>query len=149
MAIIGFTKLETLFRKAASLDIKKGHAKDLTDIIEEKLRDFLIAADRTANMNKRDVIWLADIPITKGMQESIIEFRKLEEELDIEDILKYLASIPPLKYPLSDEVEKALPEITGGLMLVLARTIKEVDENQRQVTHEAIEKAKKIIDLML
>jgi hypothetical protein len=34
MAIIGFTKLEALFRKAASLDIEKGHAKEITDIIE-------------------------------------------------------------------------------------------------------------------
>jgi len=66
MAVIGFTKLEALFRKVSSLDIKKGHAKDITDIVEQKLVDLLIAAERNANMNGRDVIMESDMPITKA-----------------------------------------------------------------------------------
>jgi hypothetical protein len=149
MAIVGFTKLEALFRKAASVDIKKGHAKDITDIVEKKLVDLLIAGERNANMNGRDVIWEADIPVTKGLQETIIEFRKLEEEIDLQDVLDTLTTFPPLKYPYSAELEAKLPEITGALLVVTARIIKEVDDNDRAVDHKTIERTKRIMDLTL
>ena len=149
MAVVGFTKLEALFRKAASLDIHKGHAKDITDIVEQKLVDLLIAGERNANMNGRDVIWEADLPITKGLQETIIEFRKLEEEIDLKDVLEMLTTFPPLKYPYSAELEEKLPEITGALIVVMARMMKEVDDNDRALDHKTIEKTKKIMDLTL
>ena len=149
MAVIGFTKLEALFRKAASLDIHKGHAKEITDIVEKKLHDLLLAAERNANMNGRDVIWESDLPITKGLQETIIAFKQLDEELSIDDILAFLASVPPLKYPLAAELEAKLPEITGALLVVLAKVIKAVDDEARTVSHEAIEKASQILDLTL
>ena len=149
MAIIGYTKLEALFRKAASLDLDKGHAKEITDIVEKKLVDLLLAGERNANLNGRDVIWEGDLPITKGLQETIIAFKKLEEAIDIQDVLNYLTTIPPLKYPLDAELEAKLPEITGALLVVLARIIKEIDTEKRRVNHEVIEKAKRIIDLTL
>ena len=149
MAVVGFTKLEALFRKAASLDIHKGHAKDITDIVEKKLHDLLLAGERNANMNGRDVIWESDLPITKGLQETIISFKKLEEELPVEDILNFLSTVPPLKYPLSADLEAKLPEITGALLVVLAKVMKEIDSESRQVNHELIEKSSKILDLTL
>ena len=149
MAIIGFTKLEALFRKAASLDIDKGHAKEITDIVEKKLVDLLVAGERNSNLNGRDVIMEGDLPITKGLQESIIAFKKLEEEIDLQDVLNYLTTVPPLKYPISEELEAKLPEITGAILLVLARIMKEVDEEKRRVNHEVIEKAKRIVGLTL
>ena len=149
MAIIGYTKLEALFRKAASLDIDKGHAKEITDIVEKKLVDLLLAGERNANLNGRDVIWEGDLPITKGLQETIIAFRKLEETIDVQDILNYLTTIPPLKYPLDAELEAKLPEITGALLVVLARIMKELDTQKRRVNHELIEKAQRIVDLTL
>jgi hypothetical protein len=149
MAVVGFTKLEALFRKAAGLDIHKGHAKDITDIVEQKLVDLLIAGERNANMNGRDVIWEADLPITKGLQETIIEFRKLEEEIDLQDVLNMLTTYPPLKYPYSAELEEKLPEVTGALIVVMARIMKEVDDNDRALDHKTIEKTKRIMDLTL
>jgi len=149
MAILGFTKLETLFRKAASLDIDKGHAKEITNIIEKKLIDFLIAAERNANLNGRDIIWEADLPITKGTQETIIEFKKLEELIDIKDVLDYLSTVPPLKYPLAADLEAKLPELTGAILVVMARVMKEIDSQKRHINHEMIEKAAKVMDLTL
>ncbi len=149
MTIIGFTKLEALFRKAASLDIHKGHAKEIVEIAEKKLHDLLLAAERNTNINNREVIWESDLPITKGLQETIIETRKLEEELNIDDILSYLASITPLKYPLAGDLEAKLPEIAGAILVVIAKIIKEVNENSRAVNHEAIEKCSRILDLTL
>jgi hypothetical protein len=149
MAIIGFTKLEALFRKAASLDIDKGHAKAITDVIEKKVVDLLIAGERNANLNGRDVIWEGDLPITKGLQETIIAFKKLEEEIDLQDILNYLTTVPPLKYPLAAELEAKLPEITGAILVVMARIMKEIDTEKRRVNHELIERSSRIMDLTL
>ena len=149
MAVVGFKKLELLFRKAASLDIKKNHAKEITDTVEQKLSDLLIAAERNAKMNGRDVIWEADLPITKGLQETIIGFRKLEEALEVRDILDFLATIPPLKYPLSVDLEDRLPEVVGALLVIMAKIMKEVDDNDRALDIKTIEKTKRIMDLTL
>ena len=148
MAVVGYTKLEKLFKSIASLELKKGHAKDITDIVEEKLVDLLIAGERNANINGRDIINEGDLPITKGLQETIIEFRKLEEEIEIDDILKFLTTIPPLKYPLSVELEGKLPEIVGAILVVIAKVLKEV-ENNKLIDHKSIEKTKRIMDLTL
>jgi len=149
MAVVGFTKLEALFRKAASIDIKKGHAKEITDIVEAKLVDLLIAGERNANMNGRDVIWEADLPITKGLQETIISLKKLEEEIELSDILEFLTTIPPLKYALASDLEARLPLITGALLVVMAKIMKEVDDNDRALDHDTIAKTKRIMDLTL
>ncbi len=148
MAVIGFHKLEELFRRGASLDIKKGHAKEVTDIVEQKLYDLLLMGQKAAKYNGRDVIWKYDLPITKGLEETINEFKKLEQELELQDILDRLATHPPL-LELEAELEKALPEIVGGLTLVLARIMKKIDEENRAVSHELIERAKEIMDLTL
>ncbi len=149
MAVVGFTKLEALFRKAASLDIKKGHAKEITDIVEKKLVDLLIAGERNTNMNGRDVIMESDLPITKGLQETIIAFKKLEEDIDLKDVLDTLTTFPPLKYPYAADLEAKLPEITGALLVVMAKIMKEIDGNDRALDHETIEKTQTIMDLTL
>ncbi len=149
MAVVGFTKLEILFRKSASLDIKKENAKEIIDFVGKKVYDLLLASELSASMNNRDVIWESDLPITKGLQEAIIEFRKLEEELPIEDILEQLTHYPILKYELSSEVEAKLPEITGTMFVVMAKIMKHINQDSRQVTAELIEKSKDILDLTL
>ena len=148
MAVIGFHKLEELFRRGASLDIKKGHAKDITDIVEEKLYDLLLMGQKSAKYNGRDIIWKYDLPITKGLEESINEFKKLEQDLDIKDILDRLATYPPL-FELEIELENSLPEIVGGVTLVLAKVIKQLDKEHRLVSHELIDEAKSILNLSL
>ncbi len=148
MAVVGYKKLEHLFREVVSLELKKSHAKEIVEIVEKKLVDLLIAGERSANLNGRDVILDGDLPITKGLQETIIEFRKLEHELNIDDILEFLTTIPPLKYPISAELESKLPEITGALLIVVAKILKEV-ENNRVIDHQNLEKTKRIVDLTL
>ena len=149
MSVEGFTKLEALFRKAASLDIKKGHAKEIIEIAEEKLRDLLLAAERSANMNGRDIIWEFDLPITNGLQETMIALKKINEEIGIHEYLISITPIPPLKYPLIVDLEEKLHVIMGALLVVIAKIIKEVDGNDRAVDHESIDRTKRIMDLTL
>ncbi|HHG73474.1 MAG TPA: DUF1931 family protein, partial [Persephonella sp.] len=84
-----------------------------------------------------------------GFLESMQKFKKLEEEIAVEDVLNFLATMPPLKYPLEAELEKRLPEIVGTLIYILAHLIKEVSPEGRKPSSEDIEKAGKILDLTM
>jgi hypothetical protein len=147
MAVVGFHRLEELFRKGAGLDIKKGHVKDITDIVEQKLYDLLLMGQVTASYNGRDIIYKYDLPITKGLEETIDEFKKLEQEIKVEDIVEALTHYPAL-VEMEIELEKELPNITGGLLLALAKVMKAI-EGGRAVNHEMIEEAKRILDITL
>jgi hypothetical protein len=149
MAVVGVPKLEALFRKSAGLDIDKNKAKEITDIVEKKLYDLLLIGERNASYNNREVIWESDVPLTKGFLESIQKFKKLEEEVELEDILKFLATMPPLKYPLEIELEQKLPEIVGTLIYILANLIKSISPDTRKPSSEDIEKAGRVLDLTM
>ncbi|NPA52717.1 MAG: DUF1931 family protein [Aquificae bacterium] len=149
MPVVGAKKLEIILRKAASLDIDHSKAKSITDIVEQKLYDLLLIGERNANFNSREVIWEADVPLTKGFLETIQKFKKLEEEIEAQDILNFLATMPPLKYPLEIELENKLPEIVGALLFIVANLIKEISPGTRKPSEEDIEKARHILNLTM
>ena len=146
--VVGFKKLETVFRKAAGIDIDKSKAERITDIVEKKFHDLLLIAVEKAGYNGRDIIMEADMPLTKGFEESIKEFKKLEEEIDLQDVLSFLEKIPPLKYPISSELEAKFPDYVGALMLIIARVLKEIGADRRPSAND-IEKTERILDLTL
>ncbi len=146
MAVVGYTKLKEIFRKGAGLDLAKGHAKEITDIVDKKVHDLLVAGERNAKYNSRDIIWVCDIPITNGMEKSIDEFKKLEENLEVKDIVETMTHYPST-IALEVELENRLPEITGGILLTMAKIMKAVDHKDRSVDHELINKAKAVLDL--
>ena len=145
MAVVGFTKLQAIFRKGASLDIAKGHAKEITDIVDQKVYDLLVAGERNAKYNSRDVIWVCDVPITAGFEKTIDAFKKLEENIEVKDVVETMAHYPAT-LALEIELENRLPEIAGGLLLTMANIMKEVKHDDRTVDHEMIERAKKVLD---
>jgi len=146
--VVGFKKLETVFKKAAGIDLDKSKAEKITDIVEKKFHDLLLIAVEKAGYNKRDIIVESDMPITKGFEESLRQFKELEEEVDLQDILAFLEKIPPLKYPISSELEAKLPEYIGALMLIIAKVLKEIGAGKKP-SIENIEKTKRILDLTL
>jgi hypothetical protein len=146
--VVGFKKLEAVFRKSAGIDLDKSKADRIIDIVENKFHDLLLVAVEKCAYNGRDVIMEPDLPITRGFEESIKEFRKLEEVVELSDILEFLKKIPPLKYPISAELEEKLPEYIGALMLIIARVLKEVGAERKPST-EDIERAEKILNLTL
>ena len=146
--VVGFKKLETVFKKAAGIELDKSKADKITDIVEKKFHDLLLVGVEKAGYNGRDIIMEADMPVTKGFEQSLREFKKLEEEVDLQDVLAYLEKIPPLKYPISAELETKLPEYIGALMLIIARVLKKVGA-EKKPSVEDIERAGKILDLTL
>jgi hypothetical protein len=146
--VVGFKKLEAVFRKAAGIDIDKSKADEIIDIVEKKFHDMLLVAVEKAGYNGRDVIMEPDMPVTKGFEESLRQFKELEEEVDLQDVLTFLEQIPPLKYPISAELEAKLPEYIGALMLIIAKVLKEIGA-ERKPSKEDIERTGRILDLTL
>ncbi len=149
MTIMGISQFERFFRQAASLDVDKSDLKRMSDFLNQKLYDLLIIGVAKAKANGRDVIQVHDLPITKGLQESIHRFRSLEIALELEPILAQLATLPPLDLAYSDEVEAKLPEIVGGLTYALAQSFKIIDPTVKNPLTEHWERATAIFDLLV
>jgi hypothetical protein len=127
MTVMGVARFERFFRTAAGLNIDKNDLKRYSDFVHSKLYDLLARGEANARANLRPSIEPFDLPITKGLQECIHEFEKLDEDVQLEPILAQLSERPPLDLPLGFETEARLPEIVGGLSVALARAFKIVD----------------------
>jgi hypothetical protein len=149
MPVMSVARFERFFRAAAGLDIDKSDLKRFDDFVNHKLRDLLVMGNARANENDRDIIEPADLPITKGLQETIHDFRRLDEDIELEPILAQLAALPPLDRPISETTEQLLPEIVGGLSLALARTFPILDARAKNPSSEHWERAFRIFDLLL
>jgi hypothetical protein len=124
---MSISKFERFFRETASLDVDKDDLKRYTDFINDKVYDLLLRGQANAKANLRDVIEPQDLPITKGLQESIESFRKIDQEIALSPVLDQLTNRPPLDMDCSVDTEAELPRIAGGLSIALAHTFKILD----------------------
>jgi len=147
--VMGVAQFEKLFRHAASLDIDKSDIKRLEDFINNELHSLLLMAQRLAKMNGRDVITEADVPLTKGLQESIHEFRQLNEEVPVAGILEKLAKLPPLDLAIGKDVEEMLPELVGGMVISLAKVFRVIDPTMKNPQTEHWEKVERIYEILV
>jgi Domain of unknown function (DUF1931) len=149
MPVMGVARFERFFRAAASLDVDKADLKRYSDFVDQKVYDLLIMAQATAKANARDVVEPYDLPITKGLQQSVHEFQNLDEEVELAPILEQLAARPPLDLALSEATESRLPTIVGGMSVALARTFKIIDPKLRNPATAQWERAFRIFHLLL
>ena len=120
-------EFEKLFRQAAGLDVDKSDLKRVSDFLRNKLYDLLVVAERNAKYNGRDLIFEPDLPITKGLQETLQEFRRMDTALELKPVLDALAALPPLDLEVAEDVRNLLPELAGALVVAYARVLKELD----------------------
>ncbi|WP_457600146.1 DUF1931 family protein [Hydrogenivirga sp.] len=147
--VMGVTKVEALFRRSAGLDLDdKNKVAMCLDIVEGKLHDLLLVAQDSALANGRDEMLPHDLPLTRGLRKTIREFEELNEEVPLEDVAKFVASLPPLKVSYSEEVREELPRVAGGLMVALAKLTKLFSADRRPSVEE-LEKARQALDLTL
>ena len=149
MPVMAISKFERFFRLAASLDVDKSDIKRYADFVNQKIYDLLLMGVATAKANDRDVIQPWDLPLTKGLQENIHAFRKLDTETGLEDVLERLAALPPLELALADETEVRLPQIAGGLSLCLAQAFTIVDPNVKNPQTVQWERVFRLFNLLL
>ncbi|WP_433177433.1 DUF1931 family protein [Actinoallomurus sp. CA-150999] len=145
----GIPQFQRLFRAAASLNVDKDDLKRYDDFVDGKIHDLLLIGQAHARSNGRDVIQPHDLPVTKGLQESIHEFRKLDEEVELQSLLERLARHPPFDLAVADETEEGLPDIAGGLTVALARAFKLIDSKVKNPHTEHWERVARVFDLLL
>ncbi|MEV6036851.1 DUF1931 family protein [Nonomuraea sp. NPDC052116] len=149
MPVIAVSRFEHFFRAAAGLDVDKSDLKRYSDFINRKLYDMLVVAEAAAKSNRRDIIQPWDLPITKGLQESMHDFRDLDEELDLASILADLAALPPLDLSLGEEAEARLPAVAGGLSVALARAIRTIEPDRKNPGSKEWTRTIRVFDLLL
>lgn len=149
MPVMSVSKFERFFRVAASLDVDKNDLKRYSDFVDGKLYDLLIVAQTTAKAHARDVVHLSDLPITKGLQENIHRFRKIDHEIELQPILDQLTAHPLLDRAPDEETEASYPEIVGGLSLALAQAFKILDPKLKNPQTHDWERVRAVFDLLL
>jgi hypothetical protein len=147
--VMSVTKFERFFRIAAGLDVDKQDLKRYSDFINRKVYDLLVRAEAVAKANGRTIIEPFDLPITKGLRESICEFENIDEQIELRPILEHLAAQPPLELAYGEDTEDQLPLVGGGLSVALARAFKIIDGNLKNPATEHWQKCFRIFDLLM
>jgi hypothetical protein len=146
---MGFTKFERLFRAAAEVRVDRDDIKSYLDFVEGVIYDLLITAQATAKANSRDIIAPWDLPVTKGLQECVHAFERIDEEIELRPLLDTMAARPPLDLTLSTEAEERLPLLYGGITVALAKTFKLVDAEMKAVHRREWERAFALVRLLI
>lgn len=149
MAVSTIHRLEQLFRRAARLDLDKTDFGRLEDFVRRKVVDLVVRGEANAKANNRDVVQPWDLPITKGLQETIHRFRLLNAELRLTDYLAGLVRLPPTDLAVGAETEEHFPEIAGALCIALAETFRITNAELKNPTTDDWERAYRLFDLLL
>jgi hypothetical protein len=147
--VMGVDKFERFFRTAAGLDVDKQDLKRYSDFINRKIYDLLLRAEAAASANGRDIIQPYDLPITKGLQESMHAFKLIDAQLQVKPLIDRLTARPPLDRALSDEADQALPQVAGGVSFALARAFKIIDPDVKNPQSVHWERCFRIFDLLV
>ncbi len=123
----GIPVYQRFFRSVASIKIEKNDIHRFHEFIDEEIDDIAISGRNSARWNGRDVIASQDLPITRGIQELMREFDKLEEAPEIRELLRQVVRQPPVDVTFADETEELMPELFGALSIALARSFRILD----------------------
>jgi uncharacterized protein DUF1931 len=149
LPVMAIARFERFFRIVADLDVDKNDVKRYSDFINQKIYDLLIIGQAHAKANARDIVEPWDLPITKGLQECMHDFRGIDEDVELQPILDELTARPPLDLALSEETERRLPEVVGGLSVAVARSFKIIDSNVKNPQSAQWESAFRLFNLLL
>lgn len=145
----GVPVFERFFRSVASIDIDKNDVRRFRDFVDQMIDDIAITGRASAKWNGRDIIAPQDLPITKGVQERMREFDKLDEAEEIRELLRQSVRRPPADVTFSEETEQLLPELFGGLSVALARSFRVIDSKLTNPSIEHWERAFEVFRLVL
>jgi hypothetical protein len=123
----GIPELKRFFRSAGRVDVDKDDLRRFRTFVDEKVDDIAIAGRNSASWNGRDIIAPQDLPITKGLQEQMREFDKLDEADEVRELLRDTMRRPPADMTFGEETEDVLTEVFGGISIALARSFRIVD----------------------
>jgi histone H3/H4 len=149
MVVTSVATFERFFREAADLDVDKSDLKRYQAFVRDKIADLLTIAQARAKADDRDVIESRDLPITKGLQESIHRLRRLDLGAEVRPMLEEIATRPQLDLAVALDVDEVLREVAGGLSLALGQSFRIIDPHVRNPATAHWEQAFRIFDLLL
>ena len=149
MPVMSVTRFERLFREIAGLDVDKSDLKRCNDFINAKIYDMLLIGQAHAKANEREILLPWDLPVTKGLQERMYEFRDLDQDIELRPTLEELTARPPLEVALSDDTIVRLALVAGGLCVALAQCMVVVDPEMRNPGSEDWRRAEQIFNVLL
>jgi hypothetical protein len=149
MELMAIPKFERLFREAASLDVDKEDLRRVDDFFNHEIHDLLIRGVAIAKANQRDVIEPQDLPITKGLQESVHAFKAFDADIQLRPILDQLTKFPVVELDYSDDTRAMLPEVAGGLTVALARSFTVMNPDVKNPMTADWDRARKMFDLLM
>ncbi|MCW2704594.1 MAG: hypothetical protein JWQ37_2589 [Blastococcus sp.] len=143
----GTAELERFFREVAGLDVDKSDVQRFRTFVDEKVDGIAIAARDAARWNGRDVIAPQDLPLTKGLQERIREFGKLDVADEFRAMLRGSLRRPPDDVTFGEETEDSLTDVFGGLGVALARSFRILDPDVRNPSAQHWDRAFELLRL--
>lgn len=149
MPVMNVSGFERFFRLAAGLDVDKADLRRFDDFIRRKVRDLLIRGQAVAEEDGRDIIEPPDLPVTKGLQQCIQQFGKIDEHTGLRPALESIAGRPLLDRGYDNELADQLPTIAGGLAVALARVFKVIEPDMKSPLPVHWERAFVIFDLLV
>jgi Domain of unknown function (DUF1931) len=147
--VAGIPEVQRFFRAAGDVDVDKDDVKRYREFVDEKVDDLAIAGRDAARWNGRDVIAPQDLPITKGLQEQMRVFGRLEEAGELRRLLRDSLRRSPDDVTFGEETEDVLVEVFGGISLALARSFRIVDPQVRNPSTEHWDRAFDLFRLLL
>jgi hypothetical protein len=147
--VFGANRLEELVWRVSEVELDKSDLQRLSEFIGDKLYDLLLVGVQHASYNDRDLIMEPDLPLTRGLRESMQDFELYEEEVDIEPILEQLATYPQLEREPSQEVIDLLPEIVGTLITVTTQLMTVVDPGISNPDSETWDRVAETMNLLI
>lgn len=147
--IFGANRLNELVGRMSGLRFDRNDLDRLTDLVDEKLYDLLLVGVRNASYNGRDLIMEPDLPLTRGLRDSMEDFALYKERVDVEPILEQLATHPLLEREPSQEVTDLLPELFGTLMMVTVELMPTVDPGVDNPDDDTWGRVRETMDLLI
>ena len=145
----GIPQVQRFFRAAGGVDVDKDDVKRYREFVDDKIDDIVIAGRDTATWNGRDVIAPQDLPITKGLQERMREFARMDEAAELRTWLQGSLRRPPGDVTIGEETEDALVEVFGGMSVALARSFRLLDAEGKHPTSEHWDRAFALFRLLV
>jgi hypothetical protein len=146
--MVPIAKFERFFRVAAELDVDKSDLSRYNDFLQSKTTDLLLRGEAAAKANGRDIIEPHDLPITKGLQECLEQFKAIDRDVQITPVLDSETPRPPT-FACSVETDAQLGSVAGAMSVALARSFKLIDPQLKNPQTVHWERAFQVFNLLL
>ena len=105
------------------LDLDQDQVTQIARMAERKLSDLFEMAEETAAANGRGLILRHDLPLTKGLLQTLEDVTVLSKDIEFEPIYLFLRTSTGLRAGVDDMVLADLPRLFAALLILSGRII--------------------------